>query len=203
MTENIKLIPAYVFDTEGYFDGETMWQVVNGETIEAPGSTTLCPWGEGECDTSVFYRFNGEAWVTEKKPACAAELVGVVVSHTSTTLHDGEMRELVQKFSDAEGYRQVRGDDLSWSIDKIPEKTLEEKRKEAEEQVRAERDRLLGDSMWMLQRHQSEKQLGRPTTLSEEEFLGLLQYQQDLRDVPQQSGFPENVEWPVKPACIK
>lgn len=203
MTEICDLIPAFAFDAEGYFDGETAWQVVDGETIEAPNSTKLCPWGEGEADPSVFYRFIDGAWTTVKKPASAEDLVGVVVSHTSTTMHDSEMRALVQKFSDTEGYRQVRGEDLSWSIEKIPEKTPDEKRKEAEEQVRAERDRLLDDSMWMLQRHQSEKQLGRPTTLSEEEFLELLQYQQDLRDVPQQEGFPDAVVWPEKPSFIK
>lgn len=203
MSENNQLIPAYVYDAEGYFDGESMWQVIDGETIEAPSSTRLCPWGEDEADPSVFYRFVDGAWTTVKKPTCAEDLVGVVVPHTTMTMHDVEMRQLVQKFSETEGFRQVRGDDLSWSLEKIPEKTEEEKRKDAEAQVRAERDRLLEGSMWMVQRHQSEKQLGRPTTLTDEEFQALLQYQQDLRDVPQQMGFPFDVEWPAMPVFVK
>lgn len=39
--------------------------------------------------------------------------------------------------------------------------------------------------------------------ISEEDRNLIKIYRQALRDVPQQSGFPENVVWPIVPDCIK
>ena len=39
--------------------------------------------------------------------------------------------------------------------------------------------------------------------LSEEQKDEIRQFRQLLRDIPQQSGFPENVVWPTVPDCIK
>ncbi len=61
------------------------------------------------------------------------------------------------------------------------------------EQVRAERDRLIESVRWRIERAKDEKVLGIPLT---EPLEPLLQYVQALRDVPQQAGFPESVEWP-------
>ncbi len=36
-----------------------------------------------------------------------------------------------------------------------------------------------------------------------EDLESLKEYRQALRDIPQQEGFPENVVWPDKPACIR
>lgn len=54
--------------------------------------------------------------------------------------------------------------------------------------VRAERDRLLAATDWTQAADvpQATKDLFAP-------------YRQALRVVPQQSGFPENIDWPVKP----
>jgi len=54
------------------------------------------------------------------------------------------------------------------------------------EDVRAERDRRLRDSDWA----------ALPDVPASEAWLD---YRQALRDVPQQSGFPDSVEWPVAP----
>ena len=62
--------------------------------------------------------------------------------------------------------------------------------------VRAERDRLIESARWRIERHSDELALGREPT---EPLEPLLQYVQDLRDVPQQTGFPETVEWPDMP----
>ena len=62
--------------------------------------------------------------------------------------------------------------------------------------IRAERDRLIESVRWRIERHNDELALGREPT---EPLEPLLQYVQDLRDVPQQSGFPESVEWPEVP----
>ena len=64
------------------------------------------------------------------------------------------------------------------------------------EQVRAERDAKIKAVRWRIERHKDELELGIPPT---EPLEPLLQYVQALRDVPAQTGFPENVEWPVEP----
>jgi len=52
--------------------------------------------------------------------------------------------------------------------------------------ARAERDRLLRESDWA----------ALPDVPASEAWLT---YRQALRDVPQQSGFPDSVEWPTPP----
>lgn len=65
------------------------------------------------------------------------------------------------------------------------------------EQVRAERDAKIEAVRWRIERHKDELELGIPLT---EPLEPLLQYTQALRDVPQQEGFPESVEWPEQPS---
>lgn len=64
------------------------------------------------------------------------------------------------------------------------------------EQVRAERDAKIEAVRWRIERAKDETALGVPLT---EPLEPLLQHVQDLRDVPQQAGFPENAEWPAEP----
>lgn len=62
--------------------------------------------------------------------------------------------------------------------------------------ARAERDRLIDSVRWRIERHRDELALDREPT---EPLEPLLQHAQALRDVPQQAGFPEAVEWPQCP----
>ena len=62
--------------------------------------------------------------------------------------------------------------------------------------ARAERDRLIESVRWRIERHSDELALGSEPA---EPLEPLLQYTQALRDVPQQTGFPESVEWPQCP----
>lgn len=192
MTSEFKT--AYRFDDAGYFEHELSVQVIDGEALMPPSATLLPPWGEAKPDDKVFYRFGGEGWVTEPKPTCAADLVGVVVSHQSQTPRDIEMRSLIQKFSQEEGYREKRGEDLSWSLEKIPEKTEEEKLTEAKQSVRSKRDRLIADTDYLLTPDYP---------ISPDELEVVKAYRTALRDVPTQEGFPREVAWPDVPAVFK
>ena len=61
------------------------------------------------------------------------------------------------------------------------------------ERVRAERDAKIEVVRWRIERAKDEAALNIPLT---EPLEPLLRYVQALRDVPQQAGFPEKVEWP-------
>lgn len=114
------------YDEAGYYAGECTFQV--GEGIFAPARTTEVPLPEGADLNGNFYRWTGEAWKAEARPTCAADLVGTVVSHESQTQHDQEMRLLIQKFGQEEGFRvRDRGSDRSWEIEKISQEELEAK----------------------------------------------------------------------------
>ncbi len=63
----------------------------------------------------------------------------------------------------------------------------------AKKEVRTERDSLIQEVEWRVRRHQDEVALELEVT---EPIIPLLEYIQALRDVPQQEGFPDNVEWP-------
>lgn len=66
-------------------------------------------------------------------------------------------------------------------------------------QARAERDTKLSATNWLVERHREEQETG-TTTLTAQQYADLLAYRQALRDVPQQAGFPETINWPVAPA---
>lgn len=160
-----------------------------GEFLLPPDAITIEP----EVREGYWPKWNGGAWEYEKIPATAEEAVGIVVSHTSTSRYATAMRELVRRFSREEGYREKRGDDLSWSVEKIPEKTEEEKLQEAKEQARAKRDSLLAACDYFVMADYP---------ASEEDKAIVIAYRQALRDVPQQAGFPYEIVWPEKPECL-
>ena len=76
-----------------------------------------------------------------------------------------------------------------------PEKTVEEK----EAEVRAERDRRIDAVRWRIERYQTQEAAGIETTDTVEQYKAILLYVQALRDVPEQAGFPDAIEWPEEP----
>lgn len=92
-----------------------------------------------------FAKWNkdSEVWLYEKKPTSAADFIGLQISHKSQTEHDREMRKLLQDLvkADSEHYKVIRGskeEGLWWGVEKIPEKTQDEKDLEAAEQEEQE-----------------------------------------------------------------
>lgn len=73
-----------------------------------------------------------------------------------------------------------------------PEKPVEEK----EAEVRAERDRRIDAVRWRIERYQTQRDAALETTETAEQYQALLIYVQALRDVPEQAGFPNIIEWP-------
>ena len=73
------------------------------------------------------------------------------------------------------------------------EMTSEEK----ENFIRSKRDSLINDVIWQVERHKQEKELNINTSLTDEEYLSLLKYIQELRDITNQKGFPEKVAFPT------
>ena len=127
----MELLELFSYDEAGFFEGPILFQVMEG--VFPPDRTTKTPLPDGADLEKNFYRWDGSAWVAEAKPTKVDDLLGIVVSHKSQTAHDEEMRQLIQKLGTAEGYRIVRGegDDMTWSVEKIPEEEIAAQEAEA------------------------------------------------------------------------
>ncbi|WLH11671.1 phage tail assembly chaperone [Pseudomonas hefeiensis] len=74
-----------------------------------------------------------------------------------------------------------------------------------EERIATERlwrDGELTARQWLRDRHRDEQDLGRTTTLNNEQFVDLLDYLQKLRDWPQSELFPDTGLRPIPPSWI-
>ncbi len=74
------------------------------------------------------------------------------------------------------------------------EMTLEQK----ENFIRSKRDNLINEADILLLKYQEQVELG-VINVDDDYRLALLQYKEDLRNVPEQAGFPENVIWSEMP----
>lgn len=82
----------------------------------------------------------------------------------------------------------ARWDGSTWAVEDIPTPEAEPEPEPVDPAVeaRAERDKLIALTDWWAT---SDRTITAAQT----------QYRQDLRDVPNQAGFPTNVTWPTKP----
>lgn len=106
-----------------------------------------------------------------------------------------EITKSVQDWHDDAGFTWVAVEKSPESIgedDEYGKPTIEQ----LADTARYHRDRLIELVRWRIERHRDELALGSEPT---EPLEPLLQYTQDLRDVPQKTGFPESVEWPQCP----
>ena len=67
---------------------------------------------------------------------------------------------------------------------------------------RAWRDSEILSVQWIRDRHRDERELERLTTITTEQYAGLLDYMQALRDWPQSADFPDSQHRPLSPGWI-
>lgn len=120
----------FYFDTDGYFQNVGFAQSdKNGALLMPRNATTVEP----ELDEAYFYKWNKEqnAWLAEKKPTDASELVDQVVDHKSQTPHMIELRKIIENLTkDNPRYRDERGtkeEGYHHKVVYIPEPTQDEK----------------------------------------------------------------------------
>ena len=121
----------FYFDADGYFQN-TGWAQSDkkGKLLMPPNATTVAP----SLDEAYFYKWDKgqNAWLAEKKPTDASELVDQVVDHKSQTPHMIELRKILENLTkDNPNYRDERGtkeEGYHHKVVRIPEKTLEEVR---------------------------------------------------------------------------
>ena len=114
-------------------------------------ATEIKPDDEKLKDHFAKWDADSVAWNYEAKPTSAADFVGLQISHKSQTEHDREMRKLLQDFvkADSEHYKVIRGtkeEGLWWGVEKIPEKTQDEKDLEAAKQEEQELQSFLNST---------------------------------------------------------
>lgn len=130
----------FAFDAEGFYVCDTLFQI--GEGIELPDDCTDQPLPDSD-PTKNFFKWDGEAWHVVPKPTCAADMVGVTISHQTQTPHDIEMRAMMQAFcKGSKVYRVERGEDFSWTVVKV---TAAEEEVEAAQRELADFDAQIAD----------------------------------------------------------
>lgn len=64
------------------------------------------------------------------------------------------------------------------------------------ETINVERTAKIAEVTWMRDRHKDEEQLNLSQTLTDQEYITLLEYIQKLRDITLQESYPQSVVWP-------
>ena len=128
-----------------------------------------------------IWKKNGKAYVHTDLEG-AKQLDGLTTQPTKTLKDDVFYR-------DYNGLARVIDEEL------VLGKTEQEVKDEKASEIRRIRDGKIEEIQWRIQRYTEQKTIG-TTTDSEANYKKILQYVQDLRNVPQQKGFPETVVWP-------
>ena len=133
----------------------------------------------------------GDTYVKEEK---TQQQIDELLSQGFVEVQETEYQLLLGNIDGNEYIRDPQTGELKPYVP--PQPTAEELKERIALKVREERDLLLAATDFLMLRDN-------PKKLSEEQLKEVEAYRDALRDVPQQEGFPENVEWPEKPECIK
>lgn len=121
---------VYKFDEHGhYVHAENVMQDPITKDLLLPSDcVTFAP--DEKKLVSSWAKLNAEktAWTYISKPTTAKECLGISVKHEDQCPWAYEMRDLMENLckADAEHYRTTRDDDLTLTVEVIPEKTLDE-----------------------------------------------------------------------------
>lgn len=191
----MELQTCYQYDEDGYFVGDILCQKDDSGLLLAADSTPEEP--DASLLDTHWLKWDGAQWIAEAKPVSAAQCVAIGdIPHASQTERSHEVRQLFDKLCEGSTEYRVEQDPetLAKRVVPIPPKTEKEIYDEAAEKVRMKRDSLIAETDYLLA----------PDYPIEPESLESVKlYRQALRDVPQQEGFPFEVEWPVKPEVQK
>lgn len=130
---------AYSFDEHGHYKNAVMVMndPISGELLLPEDCVTFAP--DEKKLATAWAQLNDDktAWNYTTKPTTAAECVGMYVKHTDQCPWAHEVRALFEALceADKEHYRVVRDDELTQTVEAIPEKTLEEVRTEKLQEV--------------------------------------------------------------------
>ena len=178
---------VYSYDEDGFFADTHIAQInpKNPKQWLMPARvTTVKP----ALTPKVFYKIKDATDVNSDWDA---------VPHQSRTMHHNILRALLTSFvqADPEHYREVAvndddGNKIATTVEAIPEPSPEEIKERKAAEVRAKRDYLLNKTDYLV---------SGDYPISTEDLAKVKSYRQALRDLPEQEGFPESVEWPTEP----
>ena len=121
---------VYIFDSDGFFNGASIAQSdpKTGKLLMPENATGTAP----NIHEGYFAKWNGAKWEDIAKPETAedCEKLGSI-SHELQTAQGRELRAIFQAVArGSETHEIKRGEDLSWSVVRKPEKTAEDKKAE-------------------------------------------------------------------------
>lgn len=123
MTE---LITCYKYNKDGYYDGPVLVQVINDQPLMPSNCVQFSP----SLSENSWYKINEnkDAWVAELKPTKAEDCVNLIIKHEDNSSRGVELKQLFKELcaKEPEHYKVKRDNNLSWYVERIPEKTLEE-----------------------------------------------------------------------------
>ena len=180
---------AYQFDSEGYLVGTCLVNQNSKGVWAVPSDSTLkTPTFEG----GTWCKFNGEDWVNEKIPSTARKAIKAKLKCITNDFskHNLEKKAVIEALiaKDPEHFRAVVNN-FVMSIEMIPEPTEEEKAEKLSEELIVRRNADLAKTDFYLMSDY-------PIYDGDLELIKA--YRQQLRDLPQQEGFPY-VEYPKFP----
>lgn len=93
-------------------------------------------------------------------------------------------------------------DELLLAWDEIVKSNSQDDPK-TEWEIKEKRDRILSRLDFISTRHRDQVESSLQTSLTNEQHLDVLVLKQKLRDIPQQSGFPDSIIWPTVPDFLQ
>lgn len=192
---------VFVYDENGFFeDSQTAQQNPRNPDswLFPPRSTVVKP----ELKAKFFYKIKDEnntesGWDAIPYPASPEDFVGVEIPHQSRTQRSNILRMWLRNFV-AENpalwrEKQIndeQGNLQAITIEAIPQPTEAEIAEQKANSARAQRDRLLSQTDYLV---------SGDYPISADDLAAVKEYRQALRDVPTQTGFPDDIEWPELP----